>query len=340
MKLTAQNARAFLAKPDPGLAGILLFGSDDMRVALRRQALIRDLAGPDAEADMRLNRLAGAELRKDPAALIDALKAQGFFPGHRVVHVEAATDTSAPAVSAALNDWQPGDAQMVVTAGSLTARSALRKAFEAHPNAVSIGIYDDPPTRDEIERTSKDAGLSDLPREAMNDLQSLSRSLDPGDFAQTIEKLALYKLSDDTPVTGDDIAEVAPASVEAALDDALHCVAEGRAQELGPMIRKLEAQGQTPVAICIGATRHFRTLFTAASDPQGPASGIARMRPPVFGPRRDRMLRQAQGWGARKLEDALALLIETDLTLRSSSQAPQMATVERAMIRLAMMGQR
>jgi DNA polymerase-3 subunit delta len=65
------------------------------------------------------------------------------------------------------------------------------------------------------------------------------------------------------------------------------------------------------------------------------------MRPPVIGPRRDRMLRQAQRWGAPDLEAAVQLLTETDLHLRSAAQtAPQMALVERALIRLAMMGTR
>ena len=57
----------------------------------------------------------------------------------------------------------------------------------------------------------------------------------------------------------------------------------------------------------------------------------------VFGPRKDQMQRQAGQWGMRALEQALALLVETDLTLRSTSRAPAMAVVERALIRLAMM---
>jgi DNA polymerase-3 subunit delta len=39
----------------------------------------------------------------------------------------------------------------------------------------------------------------------------------------------------------------------------------------------------------------------------------------------------------RRLEGALSLLMETDLTLRSSSRAPAMAVMERALIRLSMM---
>ena len=51
------------------------------------------------------------------------------------------------------------------------------------------------------------------------------------------------------------------------------------------------------------------------------------------------MLRQAQSWGIRKLERALHLLIDSDLALRSAGQtAPPMAQVERAFIRLSMLG--
>jgi DNA polymerase-3 subunit delta len=48
------------------------------------------------------------------------------------------------------------------------------------------------------------------------------------------------------------------------------------------------------------------------------------------------MARQAGQWGARKLEAAIAILVETDLTLRSASKAPGMALMERALIRIAM----
>ena len=39
----------------------------------------------------------------------------------------------------------------------------------------------------------------------------------------------------------------------------------------------------------------------------------------------------------RNLEEAVHHLLDTDLQLRSSSRAPQMALIERALIRLAMM---
>ncbi len=340
MKLTARDAPAYFAKPDATATGLLIFGQDAMRVALKRQEVIKALIGPDGEDEMRLTRIPAAELRKDGALLLDAIKAQGFFPGPRVAFVEDAGDGLTDTIETALSEWSAGDAQIIVTAGSLNARSKLRKAFETHKKAYAAGIYDDPPSRAEIEAALASAGLTDISLDAMAALTDLSRAIDPGDFRQTLEKIALYKMGDDTSLTPEEVALSAPLSVEAGIDDVLNIAAEGKAHEIGPVLRRLEAQGISAVGLCIGATRHFRALHTVASDPGGPGSGIGKLRPPVFGPRRDRMQRQASSWGMHKLETALALLLNTDLTLRSTAQVPDMAVMERALLRLAWMGRR
>jgi DNA polymerase-3 subunit delta len=61
--------------------------------------------------------------------------------------------------------------------------------------------------------------------------------------------------------------------------------------------------------------------------------------PALYGKRRDRVLRQAQGWGADRVQRALTILTDTDLLLRSAGQtAPALALMERALIRLSMLG--
>jgi len=341
MKLSAREAVGYFAKPDPKATGLLIFGADPMQIATRRQQVILALIGPKGEEEMRLTRIPSAELRKDKAMLIDAVRAASFFPGPRVAFVEDANEFVTETVQNALKDWQPGDAQIIVTAGQLKATSKLRKAFEAHSSARAVGIYDDPPGPDEIASMCAAAGLTELPGDAKALLNELSKTLDPGNFRQTIEKLGLYKYGDTTPVTPEDITACAPQSAEAALDDLLNVVATGAVSDIADLLRRIYAQGTAPVTLCIGAMRHFRALHTAASDPGGAAAGAGKLRPPAFGPRRDAIVRQAGLWGRDRLERGLSVLLETDLSLRSAGQtAPQRALVERALIRLAMMARR
>lgn len=340
MKLNSRDAQAYLHRPDPKLAGALIYGADPMRVSDARVQLCLALAGPEADQDMRLVRLNASDLRKDPAALLDEIKARGFFAGARVVVVEEAGDTLAKPLTSALGEWQDGDAYLIVTAGQLTPRNGLRKLFEGARNANCIALYDEPMSREAIEHILHAAGLTSISRDAQEALTGLARGLEPGDFRQTVEKIALYKLGDSTPLTPEEVEACAPLSAEAELDELLHIVAEGRSDALHSVLQRLYAQGVLPVGLCIGALRHFRALHQAASHPDGAGAGVARLRPPVFGPRRDRMQRQASAWGALRLEGAIATLLETDLALRSSTRAPQMALVERALIRIAMQARR
>jgi DNA polymerase III subunit delta len=333
MILKGIEASRYFAKPDPARAGLLIFGADAMRVALKRAEVIAALIGPDGAAEMRLTRMSGADLRKEPALLQDAVKAIGFFPGPRVAFVEDATDGLAPVIDAALQDWRAGDAQIIVTAGALTGKSALKTLFDKHPQAFSAGLYDDPPSREDIEDALLKAGLRAIDAAASADLNMLARALDPGDFRQMLEKIALYKHGDATPLRADEVAALAPATIEAEVEEVIHATADKRLADIGPLMRRLEGQGMAPVTICIRALQHFRVLHGAASDPTG--QGMARAR--VNFKAKEAMARQASNWGLRSLEDALAALIDCDLTLRSTSRAPTFALMERTLMRLASM---
>ncbi|MFV0493257.1 MAG: DNA polymerase III subunit delta [Pseudorhodobacter sp.] len=330
MKLSGAKAAQFLARPDPARAGFLIHGSDPMQIAMKRQEAIAALIGPAGEEEMRLTRIAAADARRDAAALPDAMRAPGFFPGPRVVFLEDATDGLAKQITAALDDWCEGDANIIVTAGELKGNSTLRKLFEGRSDTVAIGFADEPPGSEEIEAELTRAGLTRITPETMANLTQWAQGLPPGDFRQMLEKITLYKWGDEAPLSPEDITQCAPGTMDADLDEVIDAAAEGRAASIGALMRRLEGQGVNPVTICIMALRHFRALHLLAWGASGPGTRL-----PVFGPRRAVAERQARRFSRHQSERALRHLVETDLTLRSSSRAPGMAVVERALIRIA-----
>lgn len=329
MLLRGREATAFLRKPDPGAAGVLISGEDAMRVADARIAVTAAITGPGADEEMRLTRIAGADLRKDPAALIDATRATGFFPGPRVVVVDDATDTLAPVLKAALEDWRKGDAQIVVAAGALTPRSALRKLFEGAKNAVAITLYDEPPDQAQTDEMLSAAGITRITPGARRDLAGLAQVLEPGDFRQTIEKLDLYTWGREDEVTAEDVAACAPLSWEADLDTLADAVMDRDEPRVAGLLSRLQAQGVTPVSVVITLGRRVRQLHQIAADPQARVFARGGFR------RRDLMARQAREWGVQALGRALSLVVECDLQLRSGGRLPEAALVERLVIRLA-----
>jgi DNA polymerase-3 subunit delta len=328
--LTKGDVARYLARPDPRHAAILIFGADSSRVVNARTDAEHALVGPQGVADMRLTRLAAADVRRDPAALGDALRAVGFFPGPRAVTVENATDGMADLMAATLKDWRDGDARLIVTAGALTGKSALKTVFDRSPAAEVIGFYDDPPTQAEIAADLRAAGIAAPEADALAELEGVARGLDAGAWRQTLQTLTIFKHGDPTPLSAADVVSVAPVTVEAAADDLILAVADRDRTAIGPLMRRLQGQRVPPATIAIRALQHFRLLHGLSVD-----SSAVFLRGSVAVKRRTEA--QARSWSRPALEEAIALILDADLTLRSGGRAPMHALVERTLIRIASM---
>lgn len=339
MKLTGTKATNFLNAPNHTMGGILLYGAKAMNVALKRQALISTLIGKRGREEMRLTTISGQHLSKNPAALNDALHAQSFFAGVHAVLIEDATDKQTKIITTALSNWTKGDANLVVTAQNLRTTSSLRKLFENAKNAVSIGIYDNPLTHMDINRYLKTAKIENITPEAVDALVAVSTDLDPGNIHLLIEKIALYKYDDKkTPISTEDINACLPNTTTAAIDNLICAVAEADSKNVIPFFQRLKGQGTNATTLCIAAGRHFRMLHRVAHNPKGIDAGLNALKPPVFGPLRTRLARQAKSWNVAALETAITTITTADLALRHARQnAPPMALVERAFLHVTLM---
>jgi DNA polymerase-3 subunit delta len=339
MKLSGRDAARFCAQPDRSKAGLLIYGPDGVEVAARRKSAVKSLLKTDENADLRLTRISGADARRDMVSVADALKSHGFFSGPQVVLVEEATDGLTAGLAPILAAANPDDAFFIATAGQLAAKSKLRKLFESATHLAAAACYGDAPERDEIIAGLKQAGAQPLSAAAMSDLEALARALDRGGFNDLLTRLAIMTL-DSPEITPKHVAEAAPGAADAAIDEALNAIAEGRANEIGAVMARLTAQGESPTGLVIAASRRFRQIHSVTTAKDNIDGAIARLRPPVFGPRRDSLRRQCQNWPRQKVEGALRLLLETDQDLRGGSGAAGHALVERAFLKLALSAQR
>ena len=143
MRLAPARIAAFLQRPDPEIRAVLLYGPDEGLVRERAELVARSVC-PDLQDPFRVADLTAAVLAADPARLADEAAQLSLAGGRRVVRVLGAGDALAKLFSGFLEST-PGDALVVVEAGELPSRSALRRAFEAARSAVAIGCYPDTP---------------------------------------------------------------------------------------------------------------------------------------------------------------------------------------------------
>ncbi|MEM8792693.1 MAG: DNA polymerase III subunit delta [Pseudomonadota bacterium] len=337
MKLNAAAAEAFVDTPNLDLCGALLHGPDSGVLARARQQMVAAIAEGD---DLRLTNLDGAVATKEIADLDGALRARGFFPGRRAVVVEGAKDGLAKGLTDILDDLTAEDAFLIVVSGQLNARSSLRKLFEGHRSVAALGLYPKAMTANDVSAHLRKLGFkAAFSPDAENLLVGTLAAMDPGAANQLIEKIAISFSRSEKEIGPGDLAPHLPLSMDAAADDLIDAVIDGRPEAVGPLLRKVTAGGTNAIQIMIQTSRRFRDLVSVSGADDGIDAAIGRLRPPVFGPRRQRVAAAVWRWGT-KLESATRLLYTTERQLRSAGSRPDDAMVERCLLRLAMMGAR
>lgn len=334
MKLNARDALQFCKTPDRSFRAALIYGEDGVEVSRRREVLVKALVSGGEDPD--LTRLDVAQARRDPTIVADALRARGFFGGEPIVLIENGTDGLTAGLSEIFASAEDGDAFLIVTAGILPARSKLRKLFEGNASTVAAPCYQTALGSAEVEALLKEKGVSRFDNEALRDLADFARSSDTGALNDLISRLALYCLGSDAPLSSADIIACLPGAGDANLDEVLDAVADGNAAGIGPIMAKLQSQGVNATTLAISAMRKFKQLHAISSAGGPPDAIISRLRPPVFGPRRDMLSRQARLWSTAKCEGALKLIFETDTALRGGAAAAGYPMLERMLIRLAL----
>jgi DNA polymerase III subunit delta len=330
VKLQGQGLARFLRTPDPAVLAALVYGPDSGLVRERAQALVAAAAG-DAADPFRVAELTPADLKNDPARLVDEAAALPFTGGRRVVRLRDATDAAAPLLKELLQG--AGQGLVVLEAGELSPRSPLRALCEASNQAAAIACY-----RDEGEALSgviaaelKRSGLAAAP----DALEYLTANLG-GDRALTrreLEKLALYMADSSgagragadgkrgATVTLEDAMATVGDTAALGLDDLIHHLAEGNRPAIERDLERQLAEGDSPVTILRAAARHFMRLHVAVgaiARGQDADAAMAGLRPPVFFRDKDRFRKQLRRWKPPALARALARLTEAEIDCKTT----------------------
>jgi DNA polymerase III subunit delta len=334
MKLAPSRIAAFLRQPDPEIRAVLLYGPDEGLVRERAGAITRSVC-PDLKDPFRIAELSAATLAADPARLTDEAAQLSFTGGRRVVRLRGTGDALAKLFVEFLATTS-GDALTVAEAGDLTPRSALRRAFEAAPNAAAIACYPDTP-RDlaAVIRETLAAHRVTLSRDAGQFLvehlgsdRQLTRS--------ELEKLALYA-GDGGRVELEDARLSISDSAALELDDAVMAAAEGDVAKLERVLGRVFQEGESPVSIVRALLRHLQRLHVLAARVaagQSIEAVIRAARPPIFFKQEDNFRRQLTAWSEARLRPQLERVARAELNIKTTGY-PAETICREAMIAVA-----
>lgn len=344
MKLSAARSQAFLAsflaKPDPRIRAVLVYGPDSGLVRERAESLAKAVA-LDLDDPFRVAALTGPALASDPARLNDEMAALCFTGGRRVLRVREAGDGVGELFEEFLAAPPPGDSLAVVEAGDLAQRSALRRAFEGADNAVAVPCYADS-ARELADLVKSVLGLHrvQISPEAQHYLvghlgadRALSRA--------ELEKLALYAGDGGSVTLEDAIASVGD-SAALTVEDVVFAAADGDAARVERALARALGEGENAVAVLRAAARHFQRLHLAGSRIAAgarPDDAVRGLRPPVFFKHQERFEAELERWPPPRAATALGLLLEAEGNCKRTG-FPAETLCSEALLRLARLAAR
>ncbi|MFN3512440.1 MAG: DNA polymerase III subunit delta [Phenylobacterium sp.] len=331
----------FLAKPDPKVRAILIYGRDMGVVRDRANALAaKSVERPDDPFDVAL--LTDGDLDSDGGRLEGELAAQSLMGGRRLVRLKLSVEKAsldrqaAEALTAHAEGRLNPDAVFIVEAGNLGRDSALRKAAEKAENAAAIPCYEDEPG--DVARLVRETLASDGVALDAPALQLFVSRLprERGVARQEIERLALYLgPGSGRTASAADLEDFLGVEPEASLSDAAADAFGGRLAEAQAALRRARAEGEAgPAAVraigaYLGRLRRTLTLMRNGAGAQEAAKASG-----VFWKQEREFLRQVRAWSLEELDRLQPDVLAADRACKTAG-APDHLIAERLALTIA-----
>jgi DNA polymerase-3 subunit delta len=337
--IKAADIDRFVAKPDPAMPVVLVYGPDAGLVRERVEALVK-ASVDDPNDPFAFVRIEGEDLSGNPSRLVEEAHTVPLFGGRRAVLVKAGSRNIAPAVEMVVNA-PSSECRVIIEAGDLRKSSPLRAMCEKAKVAAALPCYadNDAAIARLIDDEMRAANLAIAP-EARATLLSLLGG-DRLASRNEIRKLALYAQGRERVELADVMAVVADASA-LALDGVIDAAFAGRTTETETEFGKARAGGSSPAAIISAAIRqvanlHKMRLSIDAGD--SPEFVMKRAAPPVHFTREKPVGEALRAWSAARLVRAMQQLAEASLEARLNAPLAE-AIAHRMLLSLAVNARR
>lgn len=324
MKATQRDFAALAPRAAKDCALVFLCGPDEAGAAAGAARLVEQLADPGERVE-----LTGAELKGDPARLVDEARSASLFGTARHVLARVTGDEAYDAAKAFLELKDVGAADgacpVIILAVSATDRSRTAKLLAPRKDALVAMFW--PPdlasVTAEVRRMADGAGLRLEPATA----ERIARGsgLDVRLAGSEIAKLALYLDASPQaprPAGAEDFAAIGAVTEEDGVTSLVDAVLSGALDRLPGELSRMRAVGLNPVTVALALERRAAQLARlAARLGEGiPVKAVLDAERVFYGDR-DALQAQLRQWGATRLERLVERLARLHRALLTSSAA-------------------
>ena len=275
------------------------------------------IGGPNAESEMRLTKYFNQEISSKRDEIMSLLQTKSFFPGCQLIMLNGLPEKNYKIITEIASEWQDGDAITIVTMDKLSKNSELKRILQSNKTMALIN-YSNNSLNDEVLKSKlNEDGIKFDGNEVVDALLEFSKFSSEDILDNELEKLKIFKLYDDNPLTTKDFFDVVSTNYELNELDLAVALAEKNIIEFEKSISIFFSQGKSPVTILLFISAYFHKLSLIKL--YGPNSfEVRREYPFLIANNLENAKIHAQHWSNEKLTLALNSLTISDLQLRKS----------------------
>ncbi|MDC3169893.1 hypothetical protein OA871_02485 [Paracoccaceae bacterium] len=294
---------------------IILISENYKLLQKEAKKIVDSIGGPNAESEMRVTRYFNQEISSKRDEIMSLLQTKCFFPGRQVIVLNGLPEKNYKIIVEIALEWQNGDAITIVTMDGLSKNSELKKVLQSSTTMALVNYSQNSLNSDLLKSKLTEDGINFEGNEVVDALLEFSKFSSEDILDNELEKLKVFKLYDDKPLTTKDFFDVVSTNYELNELDLAVALAEINIIEFEKNLSIFFSLGKSPITILQFISAYFHKVSLIKL--YGPNSfEVKREYPFLIANNLEKAKIHAQRWSTEKLALVINTLTIADLQLR------------------------
>ena len=299
-------------------AVVVLLGENYKLLQKEAKKISDAIGGPNAESEMRITRYFNQEITGKRDEIMSLLQTKSFFPGRQLIMLNGLPEKDYKIITEIASAWQNRDPITIVTMDKLSKNSELKKILQSNSKVALVNYSKSVLNTDFLKSKLANDGINFADDEVVDALVEFSKFSSEDILENELEKLKIFKLYDDKPLTTEDFFDVVSTNYELNELSLAVALAEKNTVEFEKNIINFFSQGKNPITILLFISAYFHKLSLIKL--YGPNSfEVRREYPFLIANNLEKAKIHAQLWSLEQLALVLNSLTISDLKLRKHS---------------------
>lgn len=294
---------------------VILLGENYKILQRDAKNISDEIAGPTAENEMRIKKYFNQEINGKKDEIISSLKTKSFFSGRQIIMLNDLSDKDSKIITDIDAEWQNHDALTIVTMKNLSKNSDLKELIKSSDRIALVNYTTKEIDRESLKKYLTKEGIDLDGNEVLETLIDFVNFTPEDVLEREFDKLKLFKLYDDKPLSTEDFINIASVNYEIKDLSLAVALAERNIVELERCLSAFFSEGKSSISILQFLSAYFYKLSLIKM--YGPNSFEARREYPfLVSSDLTKSKSYLKKWSLEQLTQVTNSLTKSDLKLR------------------------